>query len=1004
MKLLVLLTVVFCTFALAFGMVGCAADGKDGANGKDGKDGISIESVYINEDGELVIKLTDGTEKNAGVVKGDKGDQGGTFDSECDHAYVMHEVRAASCTQEQILLNICTKCDGYEVVVGQKDSNNHVKYEWKKSDAGFYAEVETEDITIHEQTELEEAMGACPEKTCNLCKTDLEAHENIIEKPVSSDAVICEEEHLVAEFCLDCKAYVSAITKRAPIGHKYKDVNNGVYADTTANTFNVSLVCEECGDTTTAVATKDATKSVVATCKTGGYDIYTYSYEYSNGTAPETKTADIKINVVDKAAEHTFTSGEYTLRAELNGSIEFNLTNGPALKAMLADNTIRTIAGVPTVCTAYTQAVADCAVCEHPIIINVSGEHALDATKEVKATCTDDAYIACAATGCTYKEYTTKAVGHEYAYVDGSFVATDVTDLTKGGTISVKCNKCTLGGLTNVAVKHVEHHDGVDCKDVTYDKYETTALTNGLVSTHTNYVANVKLQVVINDADAVLHHVLGKGTAYEINGLANNQNYDYNSKVAAAIAAGAIRTIAGANTSCDTYTQATYDCGVCGHPFILNISGEHNVSGDLLTKDATCTNFGYTYRVCQNANCKADGDKDGIVDKHVVEEYIEPVEHNFSVVPASEEAFLNALASATVGTTKVQFACACGATVDFTLKKIETVIEGDSACNPIDKTPYVFEYSYTKTMSTKVVETVTVTKTIYSADGEESHKLVVGDKSYDDIAVNEEIAKTDVNIQIWRDGVEAGIVRWIAGVPGTCQQKSTVVFDCADCGEPILAVLYGECQLDAATEKVTEPTCTVGGKTEQQCTVCKEWIVVATTDALGHDYAWKLDTATVVSYDSANRDFSFAYGTVTGTCKNDETHVVTATADAIDADDITANCCEGQTIQVSYRYDGKVVYTESVKIDATGDHIIQDNTLQPPVKGAVYVDFDAKVVYVFQWCFEGERYVLVGKIDIADGACADAENHELIEVYNNGEIKVVVCDDEGKAFIVEIKK
>lgn len=44
--------------------------GKDGANGKDG---ASVSAATVNEKGELIVTLTDGTIVNAGVVRGEKG-------------------------------------------------------------------------------------------------------------------------------------------------------------------------------------------------------------------------------------------------------------------------------------------------------------------------------------------------------------------------------------------------------------------------------------------------------------------------------------------------------------------------------------------------------------------------------------------------------------------------------------------------------------------------------------------------------------------------------------------------------------------------------------------------------------------------------------------------------------------------------------------------------------------------------------------------------------------
>ena len=48
-------------------------DGKDDADGKDGLDGIGIADLVINENGELVVTLTDGTVKNLGTVTGSDG-------------------------------------------------------------------------------------------------------------------------------------------------------------------------------------------------------------------------------------------------------------------------------------------------------------------------------------------------------------------------------------------------------------------------------------------------------------------------------------------------------------------------------------------------------------------------------------------------------------------------------------------------------------------------------------------------------------------------------------------------------------------------------------------------------------------------------------------------------------------------------------------------------------------------------------------------------------------
>lgn len=49
------------------------ANGKNGANGKDGADGVGIADIKLGENDELIVTLTDGTEKNLGKVKGEDG-------------------------------------------------------------------------------------------------------------------------------------------------------------------------------------------------------------------------------------------------------------------------------------------------------------------------------------------------------------------------------------------------------------------------------------------------------------------------------------------------------------------------------------------------------------------------------------------------------------------------------------------------------------------------------------------------------------------------------------------------------------------------------------------------------------------------------------------------------------------------------------------------------------------------------------------------------------------
>ena len=61
----------------ATGATGAAGrNGTDGKDGKDGKDGVGIREVLLNDSGELIVALTDGTETNLGKITGEDGAPG----------------------------------------------------------------------------------------------------------------------------------------------------------------------------------------------------------------------------------------------------------------------------------------------------------------------------------------------------------------------------------------------------------------------------------------------------------------------------------------------------------------------------------------------------------------------------------------------------------------------------------------------------------------------------------------------------------------------------------------------------------------------------------------------------------------------------------------------------------------------------------------------------------------------------------------------------------------
>jgi hypothetical protein len=96
-------------------------NGKDGIDGVDGKDGVGVRDAYIDFDGSLIIKLTDGTEINVGeVVPMDVaekikiiGNGGGTSQSVLD---------SLESLQDQI--NTLTGIDGELGTMAQQNANS----------------------------------------------------------------------------------------------------------------------------------------------------------------------------------------------------------------------------------------------------------------------------------------------------------------------------------------------------------------------------------------------------------------------------------------------------------------------------------------------------------------------------------------------------------------------------------------------------------------------------------------------------------------------------------------------------------------------------------------------------------------------------------------------------------------------------------------------------------------------------------------------------------------
>jgi len=63
------------------GPAGLPGNGKDGAAGKNGSDGVGIRSTTVNPQGHLIVTLTNGTQQDAGMARGQDGASGAQGES-----------------------------------------------------------------------------------------------------------------------------------------------------------------------------------------------------------------------------------------------------------------------------------------------------------------------------------------------------------------------------------------------------------------------------------------------------------------------------------------------------------------------------------------------------------------------------------------------------------------------------------------------------------------------------------------------------------------------------------------------------------------------------------------------------------------------------------------------------------------------------------------------------------------------------------------------------------
>ena len=880
-KLFPILAILALGFAFAF--AGCGEAGAQGPVGPQGPQG----------------------EQGIQGPQGPAGPQGGTLAEDCEHVFVEHILEHATCVQPEVVAHVCTKCNGYEVEVGEVNKDVHGNgYDWVAVEDKMELVLDDSCVEIIPGTAMEEANGACQKKKCNACGEMLKQHAVTDWYPVDEKANICEEEHMEVEACTKCHAAVSDVEVKGARGHVYGDP---VVVSAITNGYKVKLTCETCDKSIEVNATLKSEK--VANCQEGGYKIYEYTYnDYLKDI-----TKEFKYDFTNKTKEHTFTNGTVTYKAAANGHYDFLPEVEAQLKTLIEADVLVWNDGVPGDCENEAIIIGACSVCcvgdnaDGKIAFYLNGEHVWGEAKE--PTCTDDGYYTCSECGDTTPAELAK--GHVWKF---DSLATTAKTMTV---------KCSCGATDTKAYTHTEEIADT-CMKKSYDIYKAT-FENGVGGT---------IEITRKEEKATQRaHTLGS-----LKIVANSQR-EYNPEFAAAIADKSIVWNDGVPANCSGYEIAIFQCEVCctaennnaNGRIAFYLSGEHALDG--VKEDVvqpTCTERGVTTKKCPDCS------------KDVPVASVDAKGHNYVAETASWNTFV---ASPAAGKSVV-FKCDCGSSI--TLAATVKTEDSQNGCVTIKKTTYTFSTNYSVEAAT-VGETITknFTKTHVVDKSTGSHTLgnITGLQASGKYEYNDKFAAAIAN----------GSIVWNESVEAPCDEYFIAMFKCDVCcvgdnANGMIAIyLSGTHAISDVALQTKAADCENDGYTYKVCPDCGKTVIIDIIPTDGHNVEWS-----VVDADKDNP------GKAVGICSKCGDTVEVAGV-VVDDDKVTWDASCGKDGQVTYKYvdstGKKVVEDKSFTIPRTGLH----NDVEPLIR-IEFVEGDYK--YVAYFCDVCECYVVESKTKV----------------------------------------
>ena len=367
-------------------------------------------------------------------------------------------------------------------------------------------------------------------------------------------------EHGYKEYkCPVCEKTVKVSLALAP--HTYGEPKVDIKkAEGEKDIVTLTFTCEVCQREEVIVCDSYETVRVEATCKAKGSITYNYTYTDGNGE-PQSGTFALEIPMI----KHSYNGYEFGYDADLDEKVFEIKYVEETFGNSLAD------------CLTEGYGSFTCATCGEKYLVKIKGNHNFELKETVAPTCTEAGYFLDECTVChetqTRPNPDAPATGHHFV-LNGQPVESEENG-KKVITLNFVCDKC-------------DAEQQIKASEYKYETVASTCETEGgkyIIYTYTDPAGE------LHENERFLMEVLPKSGHHNAKGKEIDLSKVYT--------IDDIDEVFG-NTpaTCLEEGKGYFTCPDCGKKFLIDVIGNHTW-GDEITVQPTCTEKGYTHRVCE---------------------------------------------------------------------------------------------------------------------------------------------------------------------------------------------------------------------------------------------------------------------------------------------------------------------------------------------------------------------------------------------------------------------